>query len=74
MAKYEIWGDDGAGKTIVLAFANGEIPQVGDTILVRGEVRDIDKVWRHHEGVQVTNRIGVGPPPRASGEGPRKPD
>lgn len=73
MAKYEIWGDDGNGKTAVLAFANGEIPQVGDTILVRGEVRDISKVWRHHEGAQQTNRVGVGPLPSAPGEAGGKP-
>jgi ABC-type molybdenum transport system ATPase subunit/photorepair protein PhrA len=73
LAKYEIWGDDGNGKSAVLAFANGEIPQVGDTILVRGEVRDINKVWRHHEGVQCTNRIGVGPSPKASGEAAETP-
>jgi hypothetical protein len=68
LAKYEIWGDDGAGKNIALAFANGEVPQVGDTILVRGDVREIERAWRHHEGTQATNRIGVGPPPGASGE------
>ena len=68
MAKYEIWGDDGTGKTAVLAFANGEIPEVGDTILVRGDVREINRVWRHHEGTQATNRIGVAPSARASGE------
>jgi ABC-type molybdenum transport system ATPase subunit/photorepair protein PhrA len=68
LAKYEIWGDDGNGKTAVLAFANGEVPQVGDTILVRGEVRDINKVWRHHEGAQQTHRVGAGPLPKASGE------
>jgi hypothetical protein len=69
LAKYEIWGDDGTGKIAVLAFANGEIPEAGDTILVRGDVREIDRVWRHHEGTQATNRIGVGPSPKASGEG-----
>ncbi|MEA3003614.1 MAG: hypothetical protein QOH81_2402 [Sphingomonadales bacterium] len=74
MAKYEIWGDDGTGKTAVLAFANGEIPEVGDTILVRGDVREINRVWRHHGGPQPINRIGVGPPPRAADEGAGKPD
>jgi ABC-type molybdenum transport system ATPase subunit/photorepair protein PhrA len=68
LAKYEIWGDDGTGKTAILAFANGEVPEVGDTILVRGDVRDIDRVWRHHAGTMVTSRIGVGPISRALGE------
>ena len=68
MAKYEIWGDDGQGKAAVLAFANGEVPQVGDTIVVRGEVRDVNRVWRHHEGAQATQRIGVGPSPTASAQ------
>ena len=66
MAKYEIWGDDGNGKSAVLAFANGEVPEVGDTILVRGEVRDVSRIWRHHEGTQATQRIGVAPPARIS--------
>jgi hypothetical protein len=66
VAKHEIWGDDGNGKVAVLAFANGEVPQVGDTIMVRGEVRDISRIWRHHDGTQATQRIGVGPSPKAS--------
>jgi ABC-type molybdenum transport system ATPase subunit/photorepair protein PhrA len=67
--KYEIWGDDGTGKTVVLSYVNGELPQVGDTIFVRGAVRDIVRTWRHHEGIQATNRIGVGPPRKDGDEG-----
>ena len=74
MAKYEIWGDDGNGKNAALAFANGEVPQVGDTILVRGEVRDVSRIWRHHEGTQATQRIGVAPLARASGASGDSPD
>jgi hypothetical protein len=69
LAKYEIWGDDGHGKAAALAFANGDVPEVGDTIVVRGEVRDVTRKWRHHEGTQATQRIGVGPSPKASAEG-----
>ena len=68
MAKYEIWGDDGNGKVAVLAFANGDVPQVGDTIVVRSEVRDVNRTWRHHDGTQATQRIGVGPSPKASAQ------
>jgi hypothetical protein len=68
VAKYEIWGDDGNGKVAVLAFANGEVPQVGDTITVRGEVRDINRIWRHHDGTQATQRIAVGPSPKSSAQ------
>ena len=74
MAKYEIWGDDGNGKNAALAFANGEVPQVGDTILVRGEIRDVDRIWRHHEGTQATQRVGVAPPARASAAADAAPD
>lgn len=69
MPKYEIWGDDGTGKTAVLSYVNGELPLVGDTILVRGAVRDVNRAWRHHEGIQVTNRIGVGAPRKEGDEG-----
>jgi ABC-type molybdenum transport system ATPase subunit/photorepair protein PhrA len=69
LPKYEIWGDDGTGRTAVLSYVNGELPQVGDTILVRGSVRDVNRAWRHHEGIQATNRIGVGPARKDGDEG-----
>lgn len=50
MAKYEVWGDDGTGATTILAYVSGEVPEVGETVLVRGEVRRVDRVWRHHSG------------------------
>lgn len=61
MAKYEVWGTDESSKLALLAFATGDIPQPGDSILVRGEVREISKVWRHHVGPQATQRIKVKP-------------
>lgn len=60
MTKYEIWGADDTGKTVTLAFVTGAVPAVGDTILVRGQVRPIERVWRHHTGPQATQRVGVG--------------
>lgn len=62
MIKYEIWGTDDAGKTGVLAFVTGGVPDIGDTILVRGLVRPVERVWRHHTGAQAVQRIGVGQP------------
>ncbi|TMJ14641.1 MAG: hypothetical protein E6G94_09175 [Alphaproteobacteria bacterium] len=66
MVKYEIWGADDNGKQVTLAFVTGEVPEVGDTILVRGQVRPIEKVWRHHVGPQATQRVGVGAVPGAT--------
>ena len=60
MPKYEIWGNDGGGKAVVLSYVNGDLPQVGDTVLVRGDVRPINRVWRHHSGAQAVHRVGVG--------------
>ena len=60
MAKYEIWGDDEAGTFVLLGYVNGDVPESGDSILVRGQVRDIEKVWRHHVGPQTTQRVRVG--------------
>jgi hypothetical protein len=62
MLKYEIWGDDEAGKFVLLGYINGELPGGADTMLVRGDVREVEKVWRHHAGTQVTYRVKVGPP------------
>jgi hypothetical protein len=62
MAKYEIWGADDTGRTIALAFVTGDVPDVGDTVLVRGLVRPIERVWRHHVGPVASQRVGVGPP------------
>lgn len=62
MPKYEIWGEDDAGKTCVLGFGNGELPATGDTMVIRGAVREVSKVWRHHAGPQVSQRVGVGKP------------
>ena len=61
MAKYEIWGDDEAGKYLLLGYINGEVPELGDSMVVRGQVRDVDKVWRHHAGTMVTQRVRIGP-------------
>jgi hypothetical protein len=61
MPKYEIWGDDEAGKFVLLGYITGDLPETSDTILVRGEVRDVEKVWRHHAGVQILHRVRVGP-------------
>ncbi len=60
MAKYEIWGSDDTGKPVTLAFVTGDVPEIGDTILVRGQVRPIERVWRHHMGPQAIQRVGVG--------------
>lgn len=71
MAKYEIWGDDEAGKFVLLGYVNGDVPEAADSILVRGHVREVEKVWRHHVGPQATQRIRVGPPTAGSdGERP----
>jgi hypothetical protein len=59
MPKYEIWGDDGTGKTAILSYVTGDLPDAGDTALVRGEVRSVERVWRHHSGPQATHRVGV---------------
>ena len=64
MKKYEVWGVDDAGKYGLLAYANLDQPVSADTILVRGQVREIEKVWRHHAGAQPVLRVGV----RAGGE------
>lgn len=60
MKKYEVWGADDAGKHGILAYANIDAPAVADTILVRGQVREIQKVWRHHAGLQPALRVLVG--------------
>jgi hypothetical protein len=60
MPKYEFWGDDDSGKNILLGYMNGDLPDKGDTIVVRGQVREVEKVWRHHVGTQITQRVGVG--------------
>ena len=62
MIKYEIWGTDDTGKAGVLAFVTGAVPDIGDTILVRGLVRTVERVWRHHTGAQAVQRVGVGQP------------
>ena len=64
MKKYEIWGSEDGGIDGVLAYATLDQPAVGDTILVRGSVREIRKVWRHQAGAQATPRvlIDVAPP------------
>ena len=62
MAKYEVWGEDEGGTSLVLAYGNGDLPETGDTMQVRGQVRDVEKVWRHHVGAQWTHRVRVGQP------------
>jgi ABC-type molybdenum transport system ATPase subunit/photorepair protein PhrA len=62
MPKYEIWGEDDTGKTGVLGYVTGELPETGDTMVVRGFVREVGKVWRHHVGTQASQRVGVGKP------------
>jgi hypothetical protein len=57
--KYEIWGCDDSGKHGLLAYANVDLPVARDTILVRGQVREIERVWRHHAGAQPVLRILV---------------
>jgi hypothetical protein len=57
--KYEIWGADDSGKHGVLAYATLDGPAVSDTVLVRGQVREIQKVWRHHAGLQPAFRVLV---------------
>ena len=61
MAKYEIWGNDESGKFLLLGYNNGEIPAPADSMVVRGQVREVEKVWRHHAGTVVTQRVRVGP-------------
>ena len=68
MPKYEIWGEDDAGKSGLLGYANGDLPHLGDTMVVRSQVRDVEKVWRHHEGAQISHRIRVGKPLGADGD------
>ncbi|HEY5722413.1 MAG TPA: hypothetical protein VIT45_08830 [Allosphingosinicella sp.] len=68
MAKYEIWGDDEAGKFVLLGYVNGDVPETADSILVRGQVREIEKVWRHHVGPQATQRVRVGLPTGGGGD------
>jgi hypothetical protein len=58
--KCEIWGADDSGKFGLLAYANLDKPEVADTILVRGLVREIEKVWRHHGGAEAILRVRVG--------------
>ena len=70
MPKYEIWGDDEAGKFALLGYINGELPNADDSMLVRGQVRDVEKVWRHHEGTSILHRVRVGQP--AHGSEPRE--
>jgi hypothetical protein len=57
--KCEIWGADDGGKFGLLAYANLDRPEVSDTILVRGQVREIEKVWRHHGGAEPILRVRV---------------
>ena len=62
MPKYEIWGEDDAGKSGVLGYVTGDLPEPGDTMVVRGQVREVSKVWRHHVGPQASQRVAVGKP------------
>jgi hypothetical protein len=57
--KYEIWGPDEGGVDAILAYATLDHPALGDTILVRGSVREVRKVWRHHAGATATPRVLV---------------
>jgi hypothetical protein len=57
--KYEIWGLDDVGKHGLLAYATLDQPAAADTVLVRGQVREIAKVWRHHNGMAATPRVLV---------------
>lgn len=72
MAKYEIWGADDTGATVLLGYNNGELPMVGDTLVARSQVREVEKVWRHHVGPQATQRVKVGQPLGAAEEGTPK--
>jgi hypothetical protein len=69
MPKYEIWGEDDAGKNGVLGYVNGDLPATGDTLVIRGFVREVSKVWRHHVGAQASQRVGVGKPLEAESGG-----
>jgi hypothetical protein len=51
-----------SGESVLLAYVNGEVPADADTILVRGQVREIEKAFKHHVGPQITHRVKVGPP------------
>ena len=62
MPKYEIWGEDDTGKSGLLGYVNGDLPESGDTMVVRGQVREVEKVWRHHVGPQSAQRVRVGQP------------
>ncbi|HEY0084858.1 MAG TPA: hypothetical protein VGB65_03000 [Allosphingosinicella sp.] len=59
MKKYEIWGDDDSGKQSILAYATLDSPALGDTVLVRSQIREIEKVWRHHAGTPPAYRVRV---------------
>jgi hypothetical protein len=59
LKKYEIWGPDEGGADTILAYATLDQPAIGDTILVRGSVREVRKVWRHHAGATATPRVLV---------------
>lgn len=61
MSKYEVWGADDSGASVLLGYINGDLPALGDTIVIRGQVREVEKVWRHHAGPQPTQRVKVGP-------------
>ena len=60
MPKYEIWGPDDKGANILLGYMNSDLPAIGDTMVIRSQVREVNKVWRHHVGPQATQRVGVG--------------
>ena len=62
MKKYEIWGLDDAGKHGLLAYANLDTPAVHDTIVVRGQTREITKIWRHHTAPTAILRLAVAEP------------
>ena len=64
--KYEIWGSDDGGKYGLLAYANVDQPTVGDTILVRGHTRDIERVWRHHASAPAALRLSVAAVPEGA--------
>ena len=67
MKKYEIWGADDTGKHCLLAYATLDQPEAADTVLVRGQVREVEKVWRHHGGPQPVLRLSVGAAAAADG-------
>ena len=59
MKKYEIWGVDDAGKHGLLAYANLDAPALADTVVVRGQTREITKIWRHHTAPAAILRLEV---------------